>query len=379
LIQVTEVTSRADRDAFIKFPWEIYRDDSAWVPPLLIERKEFLDRKKHPFYEHGDAALFLARRDGKIVGRIMASDDPNYNAFHKTNVGCFGLFDSVNDGAVATPLFDAAADWLRAKGRDQIMGPIDYSTNYVCGLLVDGFEFLPTLLTSHNPPYYEALLEQNGFAKVIDFYAWWFSEPANAAHRLRRLSAGLKKRPSATIRAGDLKNFSAEAGRIREIYNEAWKENWGFVPFTEKEFQFLAKELKQLVVPEFTLIAEVDGEPVGFILCVPDINVAFKKIDGRLTSYGIPIGLAKLLYHKGRIRTARLIALGVKPKYRRGGIAEMLVLRIIEDAMIKRGFTGELSMTLENNHLINRFLAAIGAKKYKTYRIYQRAISDRTR
>jgi ribosomal protein S18 acetylase RimI-like enzyme len=186
----------------------------------------------------------------------------------------------------------------------------------------------------------------------------------------------LKKRDPATIRQGNLNNFRAEAGRLREIYNDAWKENWGFVPFTEKEFEFMAKELKQLVVPEFTLIAEVGDEPVGFILCVPDINVALKKIDGRLTSYGLPIGLAKLLFYKNRIRTARLIALGVKPKYRRGGIAEMLVLRIIEDAMIKRGFTGELSMTLEDNHLINRFLAAIGAKRYKTYRIYRKQLSS---
>jgi GNAT superfamily N-acetyltransferase len=304
----------------------------------------------------------------------MASDDPNYNALHQSNVGCFGLFDCVNDRAIAAALFDAATQWLREKGRDEIMGPIDYSTNYVCGLLVEGFEFPPTVLTSHNPPYYESLITGLGFVKVIDFYAWWFDEPENAARRLRRLSAGLRKRHPATIRPGDLKNFGVEAERIREIYNEAWKENWGFVPFTEKEFEFLAKELKQLVVPEFTLIAEIGDDPVGFILCVPDINVALKKINGRLTTYGIPIGLAKLLYHKSRIRTARLVALGVKPKYRRGGIAEMLVLRIIEDAMIKRGFTGELSMTLENNILINRFLAAIGAKKYKTYRIYRRRL-----
>ncbi|HEY3663865.1 MAG TPA: GNAT family N-acetyltransferase [Chthoniobacterales bacterium] len=375
-ITVSQVTTAAERDAFIKFPWQIYRDDPAWVPPLLLERKEFLDRKKHPFFEHGDAAVFLARAGGKIVGRIMASDDPNYNALHRSNVGCFGLFESVNEPAVAKALFQAAADWLRAKGRNEIMGPIDYSTNYVCGLLVEGFEFPPTLLTAHNPPYYAALIEGLGFSKTMDFYAWWFAEPERAAKRLRRLAAGLEKRHSATIRPGDLKNFGFEAQRIREIYNEAWKENWGFVAFTEKEFAFLAKELKQLVVPEFTLIAEVGGEPVGFILCVPDINVAFKKINGRLTSYGLPVGLVKLLYHKSRIRTARLIALGVKPKYRRGGIAEMLVLRIIEDAMIKRGFTGELSMTLENNHLINRFLSAIGAKKYKTYRIYRRSLGE---
>jgi ribosomal protein S18 acetylase RimI-like enzyme len=370
-IEVSPVNTRKERDAFIKFPWRIYRNDPAWVPPLILERKAFLDRKRHPFYQHGDAALFLARQNGEIAGRIMASDDPNYNALHQTNVGCFGLFECVNDRAVAAELFEVATKWLHAKGRSEIMGPIDYSTNYVCGLLVEGFEFPPTLLTSHNPPYYAALIEGLGFAKTMDFYAWWFSEPEHAATRLRLLATALRKRHSVTIRPANFKNIQAESRRLREIYNDAWKENWGFVPFTEKEFEFMAKELKQLVVPEFTLIAEVGGEPIGFILCVPDINVAFRKINGRLTSYGIPIGLAKLLYYKSRIRTARLIALGVKPKYRRGGIAEMLVLRIIEDAMIKRGFTGELSMTLENNHLINRFLAAIGARKYKTYRIYR--------
>lgn len=374
-IEISKVASPAERDAFIKFPWRIYEDDPAWVAPLLLERKQFLDRKKHPFFEHGDAALFLARSGDQIVGRIMASDDPNYNALHQSNIGCFGLFESVNDPAVAAVLCEAAAGWLRAKGRNEIMGPIDYSTNYVCGLLIDGFEFPPTLLTAHNPPYYAPLIEGLGFVKTMDFYAWWFSEPARAATRLRRLAASLRKRHGATIRPGNLSDIRAESARLREIYNEAWKDNWGFVPFTEHEFEFMTRELKQLVVPEFTLIAEVGEEPVGFILCVPDINVALRKINGRLTSYGLPIGLAKLLYHKSRIRTARLIALGVKPKYRRGGIAEMLVLRIIEDAMIKRGFTGELSMTLEDNHLINRFLTAIGAKKYKTYRIYRRPIS----
>lgn len=374
-VAITEVTSNAERDAFIKFPWRIYEKDQAWVPPLLLERKAFLDRKKHPFFEHGDAALFLARSGGKIVGRIMASDDPNYNALHKSNVGCFGLFECVNDPLVAAALFEAAAKWLRAKGRSEIMGPIDYSTNYVCGLLVEGFEFPPTLLTSHNQPYYASLIEGLGFAKTMDFYAWWFSEPERAATRLRRLAAALKKRHSATFRPGNLKDLRAESRRLREIYNEAWKDNWGFVPFTEHEFEFMTRELKQLVVPEFTLIAEIADEPVGFILCLPDINVALRKINGRLTNYGLPIGLAKLLYYKSRIRTVRLIALGIKPKYRRRGIAEMLVLRIIEDAMIKRGFTGEASMTLEDNHLINRFLAAIGAKKYKTYRIFRRQIS----
>ncbi len=375
-LEITPVVSRTDRDAFIKFPWEIYRDDPVWVPPLLLERKEFLDRKKHPFYEHGDAALFLARAGGKIVGRIMASDDPNYNAEHNSNVGCFGLFECVDDCAVAAALFAAAAAWLRAKGRSEIMGPIDYSTNYVCALLIEGFEHPPMLLTSHNPPYYAALIESCGFSKAMDWYAWWFSEPEKTAMRLRRIAGRFGNKLGVSVRPVNRKDHAGESRRLRQIYNQAWEKNWGFVPFTEAEFHHLTKELKPIAVPEFTLIAEIGNEPAGFILCVPDINVAFKKINGRLTSYGLPIGLAKLLYYKSRIRTARLIALGVKPKYRRGGIAEMLVLRIIEDAMIKRGFIGELSMTLEDNHLINRFLSAIGAQRYKTYRIYRRSLTN---
>ncbi len=374
-IDVAEVGSRKERDAFIKFPWQIYKDDPAWVPPLIIERKEFLDRAKHPFYEHGDAAIFLARRDNKIVGRIMASDDPTYNALHGTNLGCFGLFESIDDRAVAASLFDIAAGWLRARGRNEIMGPIDYSTNYVCALLIDGFEHPPTLLTSHNPPYYEGLIEAAGFTKAKDWYAWWFSKPVEAARRLRRIGSRFGQSGDVQIRPAEVKKIAEESRRLREIYNQAWEKNWGFVPFTTKEFEYLTHELKPLVVPEFTLIAEVAGEPAGFILCVPDINVAFKHINGRLTSFGLPIGLAKLLYYKRRLKTARLVALGVVPKFRRHGIAEILVLRIIEDAMIKRGFTGELSLTLEDNHLVNRFLAAIGAEKYKTYRIYTRRIA----
>jgi GNAT superfamily N-acetyltransferase len=373
-IKISEVTSRRERDAFIKFQWQIYATDPAWVPPLIVERKSFLDRKRHPFYKHGDAALFLARKNGRIAGRIMASDDPNYNALHQSNVGCFGLFECINDQDVASALFERAASWLHGKGRTEIFGPIDYSTNYVCGLLIDGFQFPPTILTGHNPPYYRELIESCGFAKEKDWYAWWFADPEKAAARLRPLTKRFRKRWPVTIRPGNLKNIREESRRLRQIYNQAWKKNWGFVPFTEAEMEFMTHELKPLVAPEFTLIAEIGDEPVGFILCVPDINVALRHINGRLTTFGLPIGLVKLLYHKGRTRTARLIALGVIEKYRRAGIAEMLVLRIVEDAMIKRGFTGELSMTLEDNFMINRFLTAIGAERYKTYRIFKRIL-----
>lgn len=363
--------SRADRRAFIRFPWRIYEHDPAWVPPLIIECKAFLDREHHPFYEHGDAALFLARQNGEVVGRIMASDDPNYNAAHKSNVGCFGQFECIDNRNVAAALFDAAAGWLRKKGRQEMMGPIDYSTNYVCGLLIDGFEHPPTLLTSHNPSYYSALLEKYGFRKEIDLYAWWFEDTRGATMRLRKLAARLQKRARFTIRHGDMRNLPAESARLLRIYNEAWRDNWGFVPFTESEFNYMTAQMKPLLRPDFTAIAEIDEQPVGFILGLPDINVALKKINGRLTNLGVPVGLAKLLYGKSRLRKARLIAMGVRPEFRRLGVAEMLVLRVMEEGMVRCGFAAELSMTLENNVMVNRFIEAIGAARYKTYRIYR--------
>jgi GNAT superfamily N-acetyltransferase len=370
------VSSPRERNAFIKFPWRIYVNDPAWVPPLIIERKAFLDRKRHPFYKHGDAALFLARKNSEIVGRIMASDDPNYNSLHQSNVGCFGLFECVNNRDVAAALFERAESWLRERRRTEIIGPIDYSTNYVCGLLIDGFQFPPTILTAHNPPYYRDLIESCGFTKAKDWYAWWFADPAKAVAQLRRLAARFKTRCPATIRSANLRNLRDESRRLRQIYNQAWEKNWGFVPFTEAEIQFMTSELKPLLVPEFAWIAEIANEPVGFTLCLPDINVVLRGLNGRLTRFGLPIGLIKLLLYKRRIQKGRLIALGVVEKYRRAGIAEMLVLRVMEETMVKRGITGELSMTLEDNFMINRFLEAIGAHRYKTYRIFTRTLTE---
>jgi ribosomal protein S18 acetylase RimI-like enzyme len=256
-----------------------------------------------------------------------------------------------------------------------MMGPIDYSTNYVCGLLIDGFRFPPTIMTAHNPPYYRELIENWGLAKAKDWYAWWFADPSDAGTRLRRLATRLKTRLPVTIRLANLKNLREESGRLRQIFNQAWEKNWGFVPFTEAEIEFMTEELKPLIVPEFAWIAEIGCEPVGFTLCLPDINVVLRDLNGRLTRFGLPIGLIKLLLYKRRVRKGRLIALGVVEKYRRAGIAEMLVLRVMEETMIKRGITGELSMTLEDNYMINRFLEAIGAQRYKTYRIYNKSLA----
>ena len=372
-IEVSQVGSRSERDAFIKFAWRIYESDPAWVPPLILERKAFLDRKRHPFYKHGDAALFLARRDGEIIGRIMASDDPNYNSLHQSNVGCFGLFECIDNSDVAAALFGAAAHWLRARGRSEIMGPIDYSTNYVCGLLTDGFQHPPMLLTAHNPPYYAGLIEACGFTKIKDWYAWWFDDFPEPAQRLRKIAAARAGKYRVSIRPISLRDMAAEARRIRTVYNQAWRKNWGFVPFTEAEADHLIKEMKPLLVPEGMLLAEVSDKPVGFVIGLPDINVALRHINGRLTRFGFPIGLIKLLYYRTKIRTGRLVALGVIEEYRRAGVAELLVLQFMEEAF-KRGFSGELSMTLEDNVMINRFIEAMGASRYKTYRIYSRPL-----
>ena len=370
-IKVSQVTSRRERDAFIKFQWQIYSDDPAWVPPLIIERKTFLDRKRHPFYRHGDAALFLAWRNDKIVGRIMASDDPNYNSLHQSNVGCFGLFESIDDRDVAAALFEAAGNWLRAKGRTEMTGPIDYSTNYVCGLLIDGFEHPPAVLTAHNPPYYKRLCEECGFIKEKDWYAWWFSKFTKPLDRLRRIVNAQAAKHRVKIRHFDLKNLAAESQRVRAVYNQAWQNNWGFVPFTETEADYMAKEMRLLIVRGGTLIAEVDGVPIGFVIAIPDIHIALRRMNGRLTSFGLPIGLLKLIYYRFTLRIARMVALGVVEKYRRAGVAEALVLREIEE-----GFnTGELSMTLEDNVMVNRFIEAMGAERYKTYRILSRTLT----
>jgi len=253
------------------------------------------------------------------------------------------------------------------------MGPIDYSTNYVCGLLIDGFEHPPTLLTAHNPPYYARLIEACGFEKEKDWYAWWFVPTTAPLERLRPIAKARARKRSAKIRPIDLRHLTDDSRRLSAVFNEAWKNNWGFVPFTEAEAEHMAKEMCPVIDPRMTLIAEVDDAPVAFVICVPDINVALRHVNGRLTRFGLPIGLLQLLYRRSKIRTVRFVALGVVEKYRRAGIAEMLVLQVMEEGA-RRGFSGELSMTLEDNLLMNRFLEALGAAKYKTYRIYRRRI-----
>ncbi len=374
-LRIVEAQSRTEREDFIRLPWRIYGDDPCWVAPLLVERKAFINPQKHPFYRHAFAQPFVAYAGREVVGRIMVSDDPRFNAKNHTNLGGFGMFESIDDLDVAHRLLDMAERWLRSRGRTAVLGPMDYSTNYSCGLLVDGFDTPPRVMMNHNPPYYEELLTTWGLTKAKDLCAWWFSANPRIEEWRPRVER-LARRSGVAIRSMRRENVYQEIEICKILYNESWKENWGFVPMSDAEFDDMARLLKHLAVPEMLLVAEVDGRAVGFSITLPDFNEAIGPLNGRLTRFGLPIGLLRFRSNLKRIKTARLIALGVLPEFRRRGIAEALILRTFDYGHNQLGYTGaELSWTLEDNQLINRTIEAVGGRQYKTYRLFEKAIA----
>jgi GNAT superfamily N-acetyltransferase len=374
-VRICQAQGRRLREAFVRFPWKVYATDPHWVPPLLMERREFINPKRHPFYLHGAAEPLLAFRGDQVVGRVLVSDDPNFNREHQANVGCFGMFECIDDVHVARALLDASADWLRSRGRSLMRGPIDYSLNYACGLLVDGFDHPPRLMMGHNPPYYERLLTACGLVKAKDLFAWWFDDSNDMLAVWGRRAERLAARGRVQIRPLDFARLGEEIERCKAVYNAAWVRNWGFVKMTDAEFHHLAKHLKVIAMPELLLLAEVDGEPVGFSMTLPDLNEAIRPLNGRIFRWGLPVGLVQLYRNRRRVRTGRLMALGILEAYRRRGVAELLILRTLEYGKHQAGFTGaELSWTLEDNDLINRTIEAVGGHRYKTYRIFERGI-----
>jgi hypothetical protein len=374
-IRTTRVDGRQDRHAFVDLPRLIYRNDPAWVAPLMMQAKEFIDPTRHPFYKHGQATQFLARRDGRAVGRILVSDDPHYNEQHGTNTGCFGMFESVDDQDVADELFSAAADWLRARGRTAIMGPIDYSTNYPCGLLIDGFDTPPRLMMNHHPQYYGTLMSRWGLEKAKDLYAWWFTRENQIDPVWRNRVEALNRRRGVKIRSIRRDDFRNEICRCKKIYNDSFDENWGFVRMTDAEFDHLATQLKHFAVPDLIRLAEVDGQPVGLSITLPDMNEAVKPIRGRLSTWGVPIGLARLAYRMRHIKTVRMAVLSVVRGQRCRGIAEQMILDTFDHGMRRLDYTAaELSWTLEDNTRVNRTIERVGGQRYKTYRIFEKSL-----
>jgi len=370
-VEVARVQSGVEKDEFIRFQWKVYDGDLHWVSPLLMERREFLDPAKNPFYDHADVALFVARRGREVVGRIAAVEDRNFNAFHGTKTAYFGLYESVNDPGVAAALFKAAKDWARWRGLDTLLGPMNLSTNYEVGLLVEGFDSDPYVMMPYNPRYYGELFEACGMKKAKDLFAWERSARTAPPERFMRIADKIKAHEEITIRSANFKDFATEAERIKEIYNAAWEKNWGFVPMTSAEFDKMAKDLKQMAVEDLIVIAEHRGEPVAFSITVPDFNQALKKVNGRLTRFGLPVGLAKLLWHARKIDRVRLIALGVKTGWRRRGLDAVLIVEAIRRANALGYTGGEVAWTLEDNDLINRAIEASGCTRTKVYRVYE--------
>lgn len=363
---ITEANSYLARRNFLHLPWLIYKGDTNWVPPLLVQVKASLDTRRNPFYRRSRIKLFTAEKDGRTAGRIAAIVNGPHNEFHGDKAGFFGFFECIDDPAVADALLAAAKNWLASQGMNTLRGPANPSTNHDCGLLVDGFSMPPQVMMPFNPQYYPRLLEACGLRKAKDLYAYKLT-PETFSPQLRDLADRLAKRASLEVRPIDMKNFRREADLIREIYNKGWERNWGFVPVDDAEFDHLAKEMKQILEPSLVLIGFAAGRPAGFSVTLPNINEPLKTINGRL----FPFGLFKLMAGMKKIKSGRNLLMGVIPECRKMGL-DVLMYKCTVDASARLGYTwGELSWILEDNIDMRRVLEKMGASVYKTYRLYE--------
>jgi GNAT superfamily N-acetyltransferase len=367
-VTIRPARSRADERRFVDFIYTHYRGYQHWVAPLRLERHKLIDTRKNPFYRHAERELYLAERDGRVVGRIAAIVNHGHNRRHGDRVGFFGFFESIDDGAVAAALFDAAGGWLRERGMEAMRGPASPSVNDEYGLLVEGFDAPPAVMMPYNPPYYAALLEGCGLRKAKDLYAFRGAMQATLAlPKIQRANEVFKL----TYRTLVLKDFAAEIARIKGVYNRAWEDNWGAVPMTDEEFDALAADLKLIVRPELVVIAETTGgDLAGFGLALPDINMAL--VDNR--NGGLPRGIWHLLTRRSRIDRIRILVLGVLPEYRRTGAAGVLFYELASRARELGYARGEAGWILEDNVMMIRAAEAMQGVRDKTYRIYERAI-----
>jgi GNAT superfamily N-acetyltransferase len=372
-LRVSAVRSRSELRRFVDLPWRLYAGDPCWVPPLKKQVRGLLD-PAHPFHRDGAAEreLFLAWRGSRVAGRIAAILNRAHNAFHGDRWGFFGFFECEDDPAASHELLAAAADWVKARGCDALVGPVNPSTNYEAGLLIDGFGSPPVVMMTYNPPRYAELLEAAGFAKAKDLVAFWSQVHAGSLERLARFTERTRKRePSLRTRPVNLRRFRDEVRIVRGIYNKAWEKNWGFVPASEAEFDYLANDLKQLVDPPLARIAFEGDEPAGFLLAVPDANPAIAALNGSLAN---PIRLARAMLI-GRKRVGlRLITMGVKEEYRLRGFEGVMFYEGLQ-AALDRGYQWcEYSWILEDNDLAKRTVRLMNAEPYKTYRIFAKSV-----
>ncbi len=375
-IEITPVETKKDLMTFIKFPWKIYKGDPNWVPPLISERRDFFTPGKNAELTFVDFQLFLARRDGKVVGRIGAHINHLHNEVHNEKMGFFGFFETIQDYSVAERLLQTAADWVKERGMTALRGPACFSSNDDSyGLLVKGFDGPPVILMSYNPPYYQEIIEQFGLRKAMDLYAFMLDasdkigrpEEEIISEKIRRVAELVRKRYKITMRNPDMKDVKGELRRLKEIYNNAWEKNWGFVPVTDAEVDSMAEEIVPIVDPDVIFFAEVDGKPVGVILPLPNYNEVLIHMNGRL----FPFGWAKFLWYRRKIKLLRTFAMGVIKEYRNRGVDALMYYEMAK-AALRRGYTKtEMSWTLETNTVVNNTLRNLGGEVYRIYRIYQ--------
>jgi GNAT superfamily N-acetyltransferase len=380
-VEVRPVSSRRDLTRFIKLPWRLYRNEPNWVPPLISERRQFLDPARNPFFEHAEAQYLLAWRDGEVVGRVSAHIDHNFNEFQQNDWGMFGFFEAEDDPEVVVPLLEAAAAWLRERGRDRMLGPMDFTTNDECGLLVEGHDRPPMILQGWHHPYYQRLLEAKGAAglsKAMDLYMWELRldkvEDKGGFHpMIHELAEKVRTEHGVTVRNMRKRDIEDEIERFLEVYNAAWERNWGFVPLKDEEVRHYAKQLKPILDENWAWIAERDGEVLGAALSLPDVNVCLAHMNGRL----LPFGWAKFLYYRRKIDRIRVFALGVKPEYQHLGIAAAFYIEHLKGAADDRDrvWQGEMGWILENNEPMNRAMEGMGGRIVRRYRLYEKPLA----
>ena len=375
-VNVRPVRGRRDLDAFIRVPFRLHRG-TPWVPPLIMERREFLNREKNPFFAHGEAEYFLAERDGEVVGRITAHVDERWTQHNGGNDGMFGFFECERSPETARALMGAATGWLRERGRERMLGPMDFTTNDECGLLVEGFDLDPLVLEPWHPPYYQELVEGLGLAKAMDLLMWRLElgqlKQGDRFHDLIHQAAETSaKEHGVVIRHMRKRDLEAEVMRFMEVYNEAWDRNWGFVPVSEEEVRFQAKNLKPILDENWAMIAERDGEVVGAALTLPDVNQVLKGMNGRL----LPLGWLRFLTGRRKVDRVRVFALGVKPQYQHFGVAAALYIEHIQVAARVRQKWGEMGWILEVNEPMNRAMEGMGGEVVKRYRLYERPLAS---
>jgi GNAT superfamily N-acetyltransferase len=339
------------------------------VAPLRIGQFETLDPKVNPFWHHADRRLFLARRDGRVVGRVACIDDDNHNTVHSENLVFFGFFEA-DDEAVARALFAAVEGRARERGRDAVRGPLNPTMNDGAGFQIDAFDERPYVMMPQSPPEYPTWTERAGYSKVKDLYTFYFDNRGGPAERLAKITERAYKRYPLKIRPAQLKNFDSEVAILKRLHAAAWENNWGNVPFTDAEMDHLAKELKMIVDPDLVIFLELDGEPIGVAVTIPDINQVLARFNGRL----FPTGIFHLLRRKKIINRARLVMLGVVPEYRNKGFDLLLIHEIVARAKVNGIVEGECGWTLEDNDSINHGIEAAGGVRNKTYRIYQKQL-----